>query len=503
MKEGLTAPGNRKVALINFFNPKSLGIRFIEQALSEAGYDVVMLHIGGFRGAYSVKPGEAEIREFMELLGEPLWIGFSVISYFYQEIAAEVTELIRQITKAPLVWGGVYTTLLPDRCLDFCDYVIRGEGEASAVEFSERLAAGADVSDMQNLAYRANGETVVNPVRPFETNLDLLGVAELGLSNKYFINDGKLYQADPGLDSYSYETSASRGCPYACTYCSSSNLKRMYGNASHYTRYRSARHVIDELKSAKAKMKNLSLIRFWDEVFSSDPAWIDEFSALYKSEIGIPFEMWTHPLKINGAMISKLVGAGMRFVGMGIQSGSPEVRKKVFRRAESQEQIMQAAKTLADCRVPQVVYDFIIGHPLETAEQMKESYALCSELPGKFTLQLHGLAFLPGTDIVEETIKRGVFTREEMDAIMYKPMERLYLAWNVAEVTDPEKLFWYRVTYLTQFPTLRGAARRLSQKPGEEKSRKKAARYYSLSRYFSKLRLVRNKGINVILERRK
>ena len=497
---------NRKVALINFYNPKALGVRFVEKALSDAGFEVTVLHIGGYRGVRAGKPNEEKIREFLDLTeGELLWIGFSVVSSFFLKIAEEVSDLVRRHTRAPLVWGGVFATLLPERCLAHCDYVIRGEGEAASVDFSKRLAAGSDVRDMPNLVHRQEGETTINPVRPLETDLSSIGIAELGLPNKYFLDDnnGDLYHADPCVSSYSYETSASRGCPFACSFCSTANIRRLYANTPRYMRFRPAGDVIDEIKRAKERMNKVTLIRFWDEIFSTDPLWIDEFAARYKAEIGLPFEIWTHPLRTDGTVLRKLRGAGLRLIVMGIQSGSPEVRKKVFRRSESQEQIIAAAQTMADCRIPYVTYDIILGHPLETIDQLKESYDLCSRLPGRFSLQLHGLSFLPGTDIVEEVIKRGLYTREELEELMYMPMDRQYSFWNEAKNADPEMEFWYNLIFLTQFSFLRGVARRLAKKPAEGKSKKKAARYYRISRVFSRLRHVRQKGINVIRERRK
>jgi radical SAM superfamily enzyme YgiQ (UPF0313 family) len=500
---------SRTVALVNFYNPKALAIRYLEAALTKAGFDVLVLHIGGYRGARAGKPTEEGIREFFEKLGgEPLWIGLSVISSFLLETAEEVSDTIRRHSKAPLVWGGVIASLLPERCLAHCDYVVRGEGEAAAVDFSQRLAAGADVADMPNLAYMSGGQPVVNPVRPFETDLGSLGLAELGLPNKYFLDDadGKLYHTDTCVDSYSYETAASRGCPFSCSYCSVANVRRLYTGISEiggYTRFRPVGDVIDELKAAKARMKKLSFVRFWDEIFSTDPAWIDEFTTRYKAEIGLPFEAWTHPLKADGEVIAKLRRAGMRSMVMGIQSGSPGVRRDAFRRAETEGQILAAAEALSKARVPFVTFDFILGHPLETIEQLKESYDLCTKLPGKFSLQLHGLIFLPGTDIVEEAIKRGVYTREAMEGMMYKPMEHQYSLWNEAKNASGEIEFWYNLIFMTQFPFFRAVARGLAGKSGDAKARAKAARWYKLSKYFMSVRHIRQKGLNVVLERRK
>jgi radical SAM superfamily enzyme YgiQ (UPF0313 family) len=504
--ENATGAASRKVALINFYAPKALSIRYLEQALTDAGYDVTVLHIGGYRGARSGEPSDEGVLEFLEALGgEPLWVGLSIISNIFIKTAEHVSDLIKQHTKAPVIWGGVIATLLPEHCLEHCDYVIRGEGEEAAVELSRRLAAGEDVRDMPNLAHKTGGQVVINPVRPFVTDLGKLKIAGLGLPNKYFLDDadGKLYHKDTFVESHSYETAATRGCPFSCAYCSVTNLRRLYAGVGQYTRFRPAGDVIEELKEAKAVMKNLSFVRFWDEIFSTDPAWIDEFTTRYKAEIGLPFECWTHPLKADGEILGKLRKAGMRCIIMGIQSGSPEVRNKIFNRPETQEQILAAAETLRNCRIPYITYDYILGHALETTEQLKESYYLSTKLPGKFSLQLRNLIFLPGADILETAIERGVFTREAMEESMYQPMSVQYPLWIETKNPDPEKEFWCNLIFMTQFKVFRAVAAGLARKPAGGKAYAKAARWYKLSKYFMSLRHIQQKGLEVVLERRK
>ena len=84
------------------------------------------------------------------------------------------------------------------------------------------------------------------------------------------------------------------------------------------------------------------------------------------------------------------------------------------------------SKTLADCKVPQVNYDFMLQHPFETVEDIKETYELCMSLKPPFELQLHGLNFLPGTDIVDMAIKMNILNTEELEKIMYSPIQEQY-----------------------------------------------------------------------------
>ncbi|MCL2084605.1 MAG: cobalamin-dependent protein, partial [Oscillospiraceae bacterium] len=228
----------KRVMLVNFYSPKSLGLRYLEKALTDAGFDVTVLYFKGFHSMRPKKPTPSEIDHLISLMDKtgPLFVGFSVMSSLYLEAVEEVSRHVRGRSQAPLVWGGVYATMFPERCLKHCDYVIRGEGEGAVAELAARLSEGQDPRDMENLAYTENGQAVINPVRPLVRQLDTLGLAHIGLPNKYFIDSDTLHHTDPALGSYSYETSCSRGCPFVCSYCSTVGIKRIYRDNKHYLR---------------------------------------------------------------------------------------------------------------------------------------------------------------------------------------------------------------------------------------------------------------------------
>ena len=491
---------NKRVLLINFYSPKSLGLRFLEKSLEKLGFEVWVLYFKGFHSTHPKKPTPIELSHLLSVIKkhDPLFIGFSVMSSLYLEVVEEAARKVRAATNAPIVWGGVYATMFPKRCLEHSDYVIRGEGEGAITEFADKLSKGEELSEIENLAFNRGKETIINPVRKLEYDLDKLELAKLGQNNKYFIDSDKIYITDPLLKSYSYETSCSRGCPFACSYCTTVGLKQIYRDNTHYLRFRSVSLVIQELKEAKTLMKNLVMIHFWDEIFSDDPNWIDEFCEKYKKEIGLPFNIWGHPAKTDMSLIQKLRKAGLYQVTMGIQSGSPKVRKNVFHRSGSQEQIIAAANAFFKAKVPWVTYDFILRHPFESVEQIKETYEFCASLPGKFTLNIHDLNFLPGTNITEAAIKQGIYTQEEMEKIMYAPMEQQYATWWGADAHNEDINFWYHLTFLTQLKLFKGIAKRMAQKGANEKTQKKAKMYYKYGLKAAKFKHYFLKGKAVI-----
>ncbi|MDR1692184.1 MAG: B12-binding domain-containing radical SAM protein [Oscillospiraceae bacterium] len=466
-----------RVLLIGFYNPKALGLRYLERSLQSAGHEVRILFFKRFN---SVRPKGASAKELALLCNEvgafnPGLIGLSVMASLYMETVDAVSLTLRtHFPSIPLAWGGAYVTMFPGESLKRCDYALRGEGEEAVAELVAALEGGSPVDGIQNLSFMRDGKLVENPLRPLATDLDRFGLPDIGGVNKALIENDTLTPGDPQLSSYSYETGAGRGCPYACSYCCSVNINRLYKGLGPVVRFRDPDKVIEELRAAKSSMKKLLFIHFWDEIFSDDPAWVDRFAERYKREINLPFEIWGHPLKTNRQTIQKLRKAGLYQVVMGIQSGSPSIRKDVFHRPESQEAILQAARTLKDCRVPHVIYDLMLRHPFETEDSIKETFELCLAMPRGFSLQMHGLNFLPGTDIVAMAVERGLVPPDEMESLLTADMDAQYSFHWKRDNQNPVINFWYNLIYLTQFGCFRKLAVRLSRDPQSSENHRKA-----------------------------
>lgn len=420
---------NKNIILIGFHNEKALGVRYLYRALSQAGFTPHIIYFKAFNSQIPQQATGVELDLLKRLVKDidPLFVGLSVMSSLYLETADKVTTALREsFPDLTLVWGGVFPTLEPERALAYCDIVLRGEGEDAIVETAEALNGGGSVENIENVAYiNKDGICVKNDLRCI-ADIDRFGYPPIGGDNIYLINNNQCAKGDPQLRSFTYELCASRGCPYTCSYCSSINLRRLYQGKGRYVRFRSVDSVIEELAEAKRLIPKLSVVHFWDEIFSDAPGWVEEFAARYKSEIGIPFRVWGHPLRSPERIISNLVDAGLHQIVVGVQSGSPVIRKDIFNRHETQEQIIECSRVLARCGVPRVYYDLMICHPFESTQQLRETFEMCTELEPPFLLNIHGLNFLPATDIVQMALDQGKFTQEEMDSMMYSSLQTQY-----------------------------------------------------------------------------
>lgn len=488
------------ILLIGFYNEKALGVRYLAKALRHAGF---VPHILFFKSFDSKRPKSAtkkELRLLIDLIKsiQPFCIGLSVMSSFYLETIQLVAATIAKHFFLPTIWGGVFATLEPRRAAAWCDFVIRGEGEEAICELAAAIRQNRDFRRICNLAYYTpDGTYIENELRPLMCDIDAYGYPDIGAAQMYRIEHGRLTVGDPQLSSYSYELTASRGCPFSCTYCSAPNLRRLYRGKGVYLRFRSVASVIAELKEAKQRMPRLRFIHFWDEIFSDSEEFVASFCEAYKREIGLPFRIWGHPLKINSSAMQQLKDAGLYQISVGIQSGSPVLRRDIFGRYETQQQILSASQILSKCRIHQVYYDLMLDHPFEKLSDLRETFFLCLKLAPPFRLNIHGLNFLPATDITKMAIEQKIFTADELEASMYTTMQKQYdKYWGPAarsQLSD-EKRAWLDLIYLTQFPDLHIRLQILAQSISQRQTQKQIAQLRRKKVYLAWLTAYREKA---------
>ena len=466
---------------IGLYDTGLLGIRYLSASLVKHGYDPHLIFLKTFN-SYSVDdPTETEYELLLGKVKEisPSYIGISVMSSFYLTVAKRIySDLKKILPDTKIICGGAIATLFPEKCLEFSDIVCRGEGEEAIVELTRALESGNEYAHIDNLATKTADGVQINEMRQLVTKLDQLPLPVFAAENMYYINGDKLHTGDPQAKSISYELTTSRGCPNKCSYCSTGSIRKLYEGKGPFIRQRSVEDVMAELVAVKQKNPGLQKLRFWDEIFPWNKEWVQEFAREYKAKINLPFEAWGHPrITADPVCVKAMVDAGLSKIVIGVQSGCPNVRKDIYMRDETQEHIFNCARVLSEAKVPIVIYDFILGHPFETPDDLRETLELCRKLAKPFRLQLHGLSFLPGTPIEDIAVERGVKTWEEIHAEQARPLREQYhsMAWwrQGHGAQDNEKVYWYSLIYMTQFKTGERVIRWALKKEGLKKNPRK------------------------------
>ena len=185
------------------------------------------------------------------------FVGISITTYN----ARRGFEIARQI-KRPIVFGGFHASLMPEECLSYADYVIRGDGHP-IVQLADVLSnrESRDISKIPNLVYKEKGKFRYN-----RTQTGTIDVApDFGLVKNYYKLNWNRLSRIPLL------VNASRGCQFRCTFCAIREVYSDFKNKSRET-------VIDDIKSQIKRQPFLSKLlprTIWitDDNFFSDPQW--------------------------------------------------------------------------------------------------------------------------------------------------------------------------------------------------------------------------------------
>ena len=408
-----------KVALIALGNFRSSAVHLLHALLERDGFDVRSFLFKA--AAFRATPQEIELLSNLVREHEPKLIGISFLSTFYK-LACTVTQTLRELSDATIIWGGVHPTVRPEDCLKHADIVCVGEGEEAMLELAHTLRSQPTerIHPIRNLWFKTSGELIRNDVRPLLQDLDSLPIPYYLSERKRFIEANRILDLHAHADMVeAYDTMTSRGCPFACDYCINCFLRSLYRDKGRYIRKRSVGHVIDELRLARERYPNLQTISFTDDIFALDQQWLEEFHDRYRREIGLLFFCYVHPNMVRDSTIKMLRDCGLRYVIMGIQSGSARVREQFLGRRTPKERILQSARTLRKYRV-RVAYDFIADNPYETDDDRRDTLELIAQFPRPFQLHLFSIGMFPGARLTERALHDGVIRVEDIECMSEK-----------------------------------------------------------------------------------
>lgn len=448
-----------KIFLLALYDEWSLGLRLISSILKQEGHHVALAtlqsnpEMQGELGkddpeGYHAPPGSVPGKDFKALLElvksyGPDLIGIGFTSSF-PGLAEKVTHLLRTVSKAPIAWGGVDPTANPDTSILTADIVCIGEGDGAVVDLTRRMAAGQEYTDIPNLWVRKGDQIFKNDIRPLITDLDSLPFADFEPEDKYWISEGQVhvnkYHPKTHLTT-NFPIVTTRGCPYSCTYCCNGMYRNLYGGKD-YVRMRSVKNVIDELTQYLSKHPEIRWIEIFDDVFGSKQEWVEEFAEEYARKVRLPFWGFTYPAFVKPGLVAAMKKAGVGFIVMGVQSGSQRILKDIYRRNNSNQRVLEAAKMLMDAGI-MLLIDLIDGNPFENEEDNWQTLELMLQMPTGFLIQpINPLTFFRNYPLTEIAAQQGY-------TIPMLPGR------NSAVVPrSPECRFWVAILTLTQYASM-------------------------------------------------
>lgn len=369
----------------------TLGLGYLASALEKKNHQVFFQ--------------DGNLTSLPKLIGEIQKTNPDIVGIYMNTVTRfEVISLVEQIKarkNLPVVVGGPHPTLMPGQLLrhyDCLDYVIRGEAEESLPKFLNHLEAGQRLERVLGLSFRKRKKIIHNPPAPFVKNLDSLTFP------KHEMFDYRRYPVpkDVGEENLMViPVVGSRGCPFRCTFCSSSQLTgRLY-------RARSTRNVLEEIRYLSKNFK-VDYIYFRDDHFFLDKKRTKEFCRGMIDQ-GLSEKIrWRCTGRVDcvdGPTLNLMKKAGCDFIRFGVEAATKE-GLKFFNKKITLPQVKKAFDFTRRASI-RTGANFIIGGDHETMATIKKQRQLIKKL----NPDLAGASVLtvfPGTDLFQLAKKKGI-----------------------------------------------------------------------------------------------
>lgn len=304
---------------------------------------------------------------------------------------------------APVIMVGGHPSALPERTLleeraEFLDYVGVGEGHLTVTG----LLRGDDIAIVPGLVWR-DGRTIrINkPASLCEDLAELHGnVWDMLPMRLYRAHNwqcfGQLGERKPYASIYT-----SLGCPYACRFCCinapfDSNRYRM----------RKPLDVVQEIRRLRDDY-GVRTFKITDEMFVLKERHymaICELLAQYNRRDDLNIWAYARVDTVRPATLALLRKAGIRWLALGIESGSALVRDGANKRLKTAD-IVGTVKAIQAAGI-NVIGNFMFGLQDDTMETMQQTLDLAIECLPDFANFYCTMAY-PGSGLYREAIAKG------------------------------------------------------------------------------------------------
>ncbi|MBF0339354.1 MAG: B12-binding domain-containing radical SAM protein [Magnetococcales bacterium] len=334
----------------------------------QRGWDVSMVDL----------PHAAEEDALVQTLAERTLVGLSTLcSTFHRslQLASRVKALNPGVT---VVMGGPQASAVAGVLLqrhECVDLVFQGEAEEGWIAYLD----GTPLAQIPGLVYRCDGAILENPAPPLLMDLDRLPMPAFDLYR-------------PSGISVPLETG--RGCPFACTYCSTNEY------FSRRFRAKSPGRILAEMDQLNT-LYGVQTFDFIEDSFTINRRRIIEFcTALHRHHRAYHWQISARPDQVDAELLERLRHAGCRGIYFGIETGSQRLQKVVrknLRVARAVENILMAKQSGL-----LVTVSFIIGFPDETEEDLRATLRVFGTLATQpeMVVQMHLLTPLAGSALV-------------------------------------------------------------------------------------------------------
>lgn len=369
-----------------------LGILTLASIVRDRGHDVRLLDLNHLLWKYQSETSDHG--EFCDFVARRIEeqrfevLGLGTICSSFPLTLRIASSCRRSDSNLRIVLGGPQASVVDVdvlKAFTAVDVVVRGEAEESLPRVLEAFESGQTTSldTIPGITYRRKDRVVRTQAPDTPTNLHLLPFPAYDLFP--LVDSAKILPVELG-----------RGCPYACTFCSTNDFFRRR------FRLRSpdqTLHHMERLHTAYG-VRHFELVH---DMFTVDRRKVIEFCEVMATS-SVPF-FWNCSARtdrVDAELLDVMQRSGCRGIFFGIETGSKSLQKTIRKRLDLDE-AYDVVRQTSDRGITAIT-SLIVGFPTETEEDINTTAnALVSFLEfDKAHPQLHLLSPLAGTPIHRE-----------------------------------------------------------------------------------------------------
>lgn len=307
----------------------------------------------------------------------------------------ELADMIHARSHARVIMGGMHCTVLPQEALEHADQVIVGEGEKVIL----------DVVEGRNKDRIVHGIPICN--------LDEVPFPD------YSILKTPCQAAN---------VISTRGCPYRCTFCTTSRMFAPY-------RQRSVDNVIEEIR--RYKKMGFEYMNFEDDNFTADKERAKEICRRMIREnltFKETFFFGRTDMARDPELLELLSKAHLNRVLIGIESLNQKALDEIHK-GQNLEDIRRAGEACAKYKI-RLIASIVLGLDADSAEDMKRSVEFAKSIHA-YQLQPAILTPFPGTPVYDQMMQEGrmitdKWQRFDMMTVTFRPKQMT--PWQLQEM---------------------------------------------------------------------
>jgi radical SAM superfamily enzyme YgiQ (UPF0313 family) len=399
-----------------YFNYPPYGLGLLATVLRKLGIQVEILNLNNLVLQAAREIDLFDFDSFVEsLLDESLkrldpdLVGvscmFSVTSKSTQAVVRQIRHLHNSV---PIALGGVHIsnsfsapltrqallTEFPD-----VDLIFLNEADISLDEFVGAVRGERDVKELRGIALvEDDGNAIYLPgnAKPTEDEINLIPAHDL-MDIRQLSKSGGIGQFEMLLPKNTVVSSAisNRGCRASCTFCS---VRSFNGKG---VRARSVKSLVDELKSLRDDHGVEHVMWLDDDFFYDRKRKLELFDEMVRQQLGLTWDLTNGVIASSCTedLISGAAAAGCTGLVIGVESGNPEILRKI-RKPGTVDTFRKCAEVLHRHESINYRVNLMIGFPDETYAMISDTIRLAQEMNLDW-YHTHDLQLLPNTEIFD------------------------------------------------------------------------------------------------------